>query len=410
MKILVLDPFAGISGDMFLGALLDAGLGEGWLRGFVEGLEIGAVGLQIEQVDRCGISCRRVVFDTPDEPAHRHLPDVLDIVRQSGAHATVKEAASAAFDRLAAAEAAVHGIAKERVHFHEVGALDAILDIMCGIAGVRELGAEACYTRPVGVGRGRIEIAHGEFPLPAPATMKLLEGMRVRETGWAAECTTPTGASILATLTAGRPPPEEFVILASGYGAGSRNPEDHPNCLRLLLAEAVPEGGTGEHLLLLQSDIDDLPSEYVPAARKSLLDSGALDAVTLPVAMKKGRPGVRMEALVPEERLQEVLQALFRTTSTIGARYWRVVRPALPRREDVVEWRGQRIRRKRVRLPNGEEREKLEYDDIERAAHALGIEPYELKLEVQTTAGTAPREAGSDLQKTDGVERRETNP
>lgn len=380
MRGLIFDPFAGISGDMILGALVDLGLGDDWLESFVHELGLGDIGVAVERVDRSGIACRRVRFELPEEHAHRHLRHVLEIVDRSSAPAEVKATAGAVFRRLAEAEAAVHGTSVEAVHFHEVGALDAILDVLCAVAGIAELGVEACYTRPVAVGTGYVDIAHGRFPLPAPATLKLLDGLPVRDTGFAGECTTPTGAAILATLTAGRAAPADFVVGPSGFGAGTRDPSDRPNCLRLVLGDVGDDNG---RLFVVQADIDDLPAEYVPPAQEALLLAGAVDAVTVPVSMKKGRPGLRLEALVPEPALDGVIDALFRNTTTIGARFWPIARHTLPRRIETIEWRGQPIRRKRVVLPDGAERVKPEYEDVVRAAEALGFTPNEARLALE---------------------------
>lgn len=361
---------------MILGGLVDLGLGPDWLKEFVASLGLGDLGVEVERTMRAGIACARVRFDLPEEHAHRHLRHVLEIVDRAETSPAVKEKAGRIFRRLAEAEAAIHGTTIEQVHFHEVGALDAILDVLCAVAGLEELGIEQCYTRTVAVGTGYVDIAHGRFPLPAPATLKLLEGLPVRDSGFAGECTTPTGAAILATLTEGRRPPPEMVVLRSGYGAGTRNPEGYPNCLRLITCEVVADD---DPLFLVQADVDDLIPEYAPPAQEALLEAGALDAVVMPIGMKKGRPGLRFEALVPGAGLEMVLSTLFRTTPTIGARYWPVNRPALERSEEVVEWRGERIRRKRVRLPGGEERTKPEYEDVLQAARALGITPYEVR-------------------------------
>src|SRR5690606_12956503 len=212
------------------------------------------------------------------------------------------------------------------------------------------------------------------------AALRLLEGLPVRDSGFPGECTTPTGAAILAELTGGRTAPDAFILHGSGFGAGTRDPEDRPHCLRLIAAELAQPAA---RLLLVQAANGDLPPEYAPPAVDAILAAGALDAVVSPVTMKKGRLGLRMEALVPESALDGVLAALFRATSTIGARYWPVVRPALPRAEAVREWRGQRIRFKQVRLPDGTHRSKPEYDDVVRAADALGLAPFQVRAALE---------------------------
>ena len=388
MRALIFDPFAGISGDMILGALVDLGLEPAWLDEFVGSLGFEGVGVVVERANRRGIDCGRVRFELPHEHAHRHLRHIVEIVERTHVPGTVKTRAIAAFTRLAEAEAGVHGTTVEKVHFHEVGALDAILDVLCAMAAIEHLGFEAFFTRPVALGSGWVEIEHGNFPVPAPATLKLLDGIPVADSGLSGECTTPTGAAILATLTGGRRPPEEVVIRRSGFGAGSRNPESHPNCLRLVACEVVAES---EGVIQVQADLDDLPPEYLPAAQAALIAAGALDAVVLSVGMKKGRPGFRLEALVREGGLDAVLDALFRTTTTIGVRHWKVQRTVLERQEERMQWGGQDVRVKRVRLPGGETRAKPEFDDVERAAEAVGLTPYEVRLAID--GGTKPADA-----------------
>jgi uncharacterized protein (TIGR00299 family) protein len=376
LRALIFDPFAGISGDMTLGALIDLGLDAEWLRAFVASLEFQSVDVRIERAVRRGISCGRVHFVLPHEHAHRHLRHVLAIIDAMKVSDAVKARASDAFRRLAEAEAKVHATTAENVHFHEVGALDAILDITCVMAGIHALGFESFFSRPVAVGHGWVEIEHGRFPVPAPATLELLQGFQVTGFELAGECTTPTGAAILAVLTGGKAPPDSVTVTATGFGAGSRDPADRPNCVRLI---AVDLSDAASELFLVQTDIDDLSPEYFPPAQDAILAAGALDVVLSHLAMKKGRPGVRIEALVPGHLLDAVLEALFVNTSTLGVRYWPVRRPALQRREETVEWRGQRIRRKRVRLPGGGERAKPEYEDVVRAAKELGLTPLEVR-------------------------------
>lgn len=376
MHTLIFDPFAGISGDMTLGALLDCGLAEAWLRDFVARMDVPGAQVRVERVRRCGIACTKLTFELPPEHAHRHLHQVLEIVERARTSARAKQRAADAFRRLAEAEAAVHGTTIDKVHFHEVGALDSILDVVCTMAAVEEMGFDACFTRPVATGSGWVDIAHGRFPVPAPATLRILEGIPVTGLDLEGECTTPTGAAIIAALTNGAAPPAHFVPRATGFGAGSRDPADRPNCLRVFAADVTH---AAESLLLVQADVDDLPPEYVPSALDALLAAGALDAVVVPISMKKGRPGARLEALSPEAALHGVVEAMFRATSTLGARFWPVTRPALTRREDVVDWRGQRIRRKHVTLPGGETRTKPEYEDVARAAAALGLTPWEVR-------------------------------
>lgn len=374
MRALIFDPFAGISGDMTLAALVDLGLPVEWLHDFVGGLGIAGVDLQAERVDRRGISCTMIRLGLPHEHAHRHLDDVVRIIERSGAGPTVRERAIDAFTRLAEAEAAVHGTTPDRVHFHEVGAVDAIVDIVGAMGACAELGFDAYYTRPVTLGRGWASMAHGNFPVPPPAVLRLLEGLAVRDPDFEGECTTPTGAAILQTLTHGEPPPATFTPVATGFGAGTRNPQDRPNCLRVVAAEI----GTGASTLwVAQADVDDMTPEYLPALIDAVLAAGALDCSVTPTLMKKGRPAFRVEVLVEPARWETVREAIFRGSSTIGVRRWAVEREALEREERGVEWRGQTIRIKSSRVPGGGRRTKPEYEDVVRAAAALGLTPLE---------------------------------
>ena len=373
MRGLIFDPFAGISGDMTVAALLDLGLPIDWLRGFVRGLDLGDIRVDAERVDRKGIAATRLVLGLPHEHAHRHLHHVVKIIEGTNAPAPVKDRAVQAFTLLAEAEAAVHGTTVEKVHFHEVGALDAIVDVLCAVAGCHEMGATAFYTRPVALGRGWVDMAHGNFPVPPPASMNLLKGIPVRDPAFEGECTTPTGAALLQALTGGAPPPAVFTPVATGFGAGTRDPQDRPNVLRLLLVDA--EGGADEGVVVVQCDVDDLPAEFVPPLLQAVLDAGAADCTAQPLVMKKGRPGVRIEAVADPARLEAVTAALFRGGTTIGMRFWPAGRRVLPRRTETVTWRGQEVRVKRSAIPGGGERAKPEFDDVARAAAALGITP-----------------------------------
>lgn len=368
---LIFDPFAGIAGDMIVAALVDLGLEEAWLREFVGSLGVGEVGVRVERVTRSGLACPRVMFDLPGETAHRHLHHVLEIIDRAAIPDGVKGTAGAVFRRLAAAESEVHGTTPERVHFHEVGALDAILDVLCVVAGLERLGYTSFFTRPVAVGHGWIEIAHGRFPVPAPATLKLLEGFELSGLELDGECATPTGAALLAELTGGRPAPASFRVGRAGHGAGTRDPAGHPNVLRLI--EAAPDPLAEGDVFVIQTDVDDLSPEYAPPALEAVLAAGALDASFVTLHMKKGRPGLRLEAQAAADALPRVLEAIFRHTPSIGIRYWPVTRPSLVRRESVVRWRGQEIRHKVVTLPDGAERAKPEFEDVQRAADTLGI-------------------------------------
>jgi uncharacterized protein (DUF111 family) len=262
------------------------------------------------------------------------------------------------------------------------------VDVLGAIAGCRELGFSEFYTRPAALGRGWAMMEHGNFPVPPPAVLKILRGMPVSDPEFDGECTTPTGATLLKVLTGGKAPPLTYTPGATGFGAGTRDPKDRPNCLRLIAIEPAAEE---RELIVLQADIDDLSPEYVPPLVAAVLEAGALDCTTTPVLMKKGRPGLRVEALTEPARMQAVSAALFRGSTSIGLRYWPVARQALERREETVLWRGQELRVKRSSLPGGGERAKPEFEDVARAASALGITPLEV-VRALAAEGIAPRE------------------
>ncbi len=371
MKIAILDPSHGISGDMTLGALVDLGVDPEWLMALPGALGLDGVVVHITDVKRGEIACKKVNFDIPPQPHGRHLKHITAIVAASAAPDDVKAAAMNAFTQLTAVEAAIHGTTVERVHLHEVGAVDAILDVVGSIWGFKLLGVEAIYSGPVTVGDGFVETAHGRMAVPTPATLRLLEGIPVRSgPEGAGELATPTGAVLVRVLSLGAPP-AAYTPLKSGYGAGTRDPAGRANALRVILA-TTDGAAERETLVLLACDVDDLSGEFVAGAAEALRDAGALDVTLLHSVMKKGRPGVRIEALCSSADADR-LEALLLTESTsIGVRRTIVTRRALPRRFLTVEVSGQAIRLKEVSLPGGSTRLKPEWDDVLRAARALG--------------------------------------
>ncbi len=377
-RSLIFDPFAGISGDMILGALLDVGLPADWLRGLVNDLPVRA-GIEIGQAARRSINALRVHVETSQPEPARHLDDVLEIIDQAPVPRSAQELATSAFRRLAEAEGEIHGISPDKVHFHEVGAADAIVDILGATAGVAELGVERCYTRPVAIGLGWVTAQHGALPIPAPATLKLLEGLPVSESHLEGELTTPTGAVLLSVLSQGRRAPSGYVPIRSGFGAGRRDPSSHPNCLRVILAALEMQDG----LCMVQADIDDMLPEYVPALREALEAAGALDVWMHSVQMKKGRSGLRVEALVRQNQRDEFARTLFSYSTTLGFRFWPVDREVLLRSTKTIEWRGFAIRVKTGFGAEGHVTCKPEYEDIEKAARALGLPALKVRQEVE---------------------------
>ena len=389
MRIAILDPAAGISGDMTLGALLSLGVPSAWLEGLPGRLGLAGVGVSVRDVVRCGVRCMQVEFAIPEQPHGRHVGELVRLVERAPVSEWVRERAVRAFRLVGEAEGRVHGVAPDQVHLHEVGAVDAVLDIVGAIEGFEQLGVDAIYTWPVAVGRGWIEAAHGALPVPAPATAILLEGLELAGGGGGGgpvegEATTPTGAALVRVLAAGAPP-ERWRLVKSGWGAGQRNPGHYPNALRVLLAERAAEAG---RVTLVATDLDDMSPEYVEPLRQALVAAGALDVQTWPVQMKKGRSGFRVEVVAPEELGDAVTAALFRHSTTAGVRRWVAERATLARRQVTVELAPQvAVRVKVLEQPDADGvRVKPEYEDVLAAARALGRPPLEVARVAQRDA------------------------
>jgi len=381
MRIAILDPAAGISGDMTLAALVSLGLPVSWLEELPARLGVGDVRVTVRDVRRSGITCKQVELAIPPQPHGRHVGELVRLVERAAISDWVKERAVRAFQLFGEAEGRVHGVAPEKVHLHEVGAVDAVLDIVGGIEGFERLGGEAVHHLPVAVGQGWVEAAHGRLPVPAPATAILLEGLEIASAGPVeGEATTPTGAVLLRVLSAGAPP-DRWRMVGSGWGAGQRDPKHYPNALRILLAEAASEAG---RVVLLATDVDDMSPEYVEPLRQALMQAGALDVQTWPVQMKKGRQGFRVEVMAPEALAEAVTAELFRHSTTAGVRRWVAERATLPRHQLTVRLDGVAVRVKV--LDGGSVRVKPEYDDVLAAAQALGRAPLDVARAVERDA------------------------
>ena len=372
MRAAILDPFSGISGDMTLGALVDVGLDADWLRALPATLGLDGVTVRIADVRRADIACKKVDFDIPPQPHGRHLRHIREIVAGAPAPESVKERADAAFTAIAEQEAAIHGTSVERVHLHEVGAVDAILDVVGSVWGLERLGIAHVYCGSISTGDGFVEAAHGTLPVPAPATLRLLEGHAIRPgPEGAGELVTPTGAALVRVLSAG-PPPREYVPVRSGFGAGTKEFKGRANALRVVIADVASAGDNLEELVQLAADIDDMSPEYLAAVADLLREAGALDVVLLPATMKRGRPGTRVEVLARPSAAAALEELLLTESTTIGVRRTALVRRALPRESRVVAVLGHRVAVKVVRLPNGRLRAKPEFGDVQRVAQQTG--------------------------------------
>jgi uncharacterized protein (TIGR00299 family) protein len=373
MRTAILDPFSGISGDMTLGALLAVGLDPRWLRELPSRMGLPQVTVDIREVLRGEIVCWKVDFDIPPQPHGRHIDQMRELVARSGAPAEVRERADRAFWCIAASEGEIHGMPAEQVHLHEVGAVDAILDIVGAVWGFSELGVEDVRCGVIRTGDGTVRAAHGLLPVPAPATLKLLEGHRVSPgPEGAGELVTPTGAALVHVLSTGAPP-VEYVPRRSGFGAGTKDFPGRANALRIVLAEVDAASlGSREIAVLVAADIDDMSPEYLAAVADLARADGALDAVLVGITMKKGRQGTRIEIVCRPEDASRFEALLLRETSTIGVRRAEVSRTVLPREEAVVDVLGHNVRLKVVTLSDGRRRAKPEFDDVQRVALATG--------------------------------------
>jgi hypothetical protein len=366
----ILEPFSGISGDMTLGALVAVGLDPEWLRALPLRLGLNGIGVRIETVQRSQIACIKVDFDIPPQPHGRHLRQIRQIVSQSEAPAEVRDKADAAFTAIAEVEAEIHGTTVDRVHLHEVGAVDAILDVVGAIWGLSEVGVSRVYCQSLTLGDGYVKTSHGLLPVPTPATMRLLEGHAVRMgPAGAGELVTPTGAALVRVLSEG--PAPAFTPRRSGFGAGTKDFPDRPNALRITLADVAVDAAV-ESLVVLATDVDDMSAEHVANAADALRGLGALDVTTMAVHMKKGRLGARIEVLARPASAGALEDALFELTTTIGVRRIPVERRALPRVHRTVDVLGHAVRVKVSTLPDGERRRKPEYEDVRVVSRATG--------------------------------------
>jgi len=371
MRAAILDPFSGIAGDMTLGAMLAVGLDPAWLRALPDTLGLRDIKVEIQEVIRGEIACQKVDFDIPPQPHGRHITEIRELVARSGAPEDVRRRADAAFTAIATAEGAIHGMPPEAVHLHEVGAVDAILDVVGVVWGLEQLGVERVFCGTIALGDGTVKAAHGILPVPAPATLKLLEGHPVRPGPEnSGELVTPTGAALVRVLSSG-PPPREYVPVTSGFGAGTKDFRGRANALRLILAD-VEGGETREDLIEIVCDIDDMNPEYLAATLDRARDRGAFDVTSFAAMMKHGRHGTRVEILCRPVDAGSLESLMLDETTSIGVRRRSVQRRALSRTVIRITVLGHEISAKVVALPNGSRRAKPEFVDVQRVALATG--------------------------------------
>ena len=368
MRTAYFDCIAGASGDMMLGALVDAGLPAAQLEAELAKLHLKDFHLHINRVSKNAFSAVKVDVHVHDDAPERHLADIRGVVEGSHLSDRVKETAIRIFTRICEAEAAIHDSTVEKVHLHEVGGVDAIVDVCGTLAGLEALGIEQVRVSPFPLGRGFVTGAHGQIPLPAPAALALMKGCPVTGTRIDAELVTPTGAAVLSEVAAGFGPIPALTLDAIGYGAGS-NDHEIPNVLRLIIGEAVGTSGLlTETLVQLETNLDDESPELVGHLAGHLLEAGALDVSVIPAQMKKGRPGVLLQVLAKPQHADALQHLLFHESSTLGVRRQEVQRDSLPRRSESVDTKFGRIRVKIATLPGGQSRVTPEYEDCRQAA------------------------------------------
>jgi uncharacterized protein (TIGR00299 family) protein len=381
MKTLYFDCFAGASGDMILGALVAAGADPAELRRQLSLLNVDGFGLDFETVSKSGLSANYARVHTAHEHKHRHLSHIRKIIEDSKLSDRVKQRAVAIFTRLAEAEAKVHNEPIEKVHFHEVGALDAIVDVVGAAICIDLLGVERFISSPIHVGSGTIEMAHGKFPVPPPAVTELLNGVPFYSTELKGELLTPTGAAIITTLCQDFGPIPEMKISKTGYGAGTRDYENFPNVLRVMVGET--EGKFAEEkLLMIETNIDDVSSQILGYVMEQAFELGARDCYFTPVQMKKNRPGVLVSILCEAEKKEELVDLLFRETTTIGIRSYEVSRRALERKIVTVETSYGPIDVKVAKLNGHIVNEMPEFEQCKEAAQKAGVAVKEVEATV----------------------------
>ena len=375
MKICYLDAFSGISGDMTVGALVDAGADAAALKSILETLGTGA-GFRFEKTARRGIAATKFHVDAEEGKRHRHLPGILDLITKSALAERAKRNASAVFERLGQAEAKVHGIPLEKVHFHEVGAVDYICDIAGACAALDLLGVDVVHSSAVNVGSGTVKTEHGVLPVPAPATLELLSGKPIYARGPCVELTTPTGAAIASTLAVDFGPLPPMRTNSSGYGAGTKDFPEHANVLRVLIGEASGAAETTT-VVVLEANIDDASPQVLGYAMERLLEAGALDVTLETVLMKKNRPGSLLRVIAKPENRDQLANLIFAETTTLGLRMYSAERRVKARRLVEIE-----TAHGKVRVKVSEDGSFApEYDDCRKLARESGVALKEILAE-----------------------------
>ncbi len=364
------DCFSGISGDMTLGALIDLGVPAEWLKRSLESIPLGGFDLAVTGVSRNGIHAKGVQVDAEDDAQSRYYADIRSLIEKSPLPTNVKKTSLDIFKKIAVAEAAIHDCPIEKVHFHEVGGIDAIVDIVGTALCVDYLKLEKIFASRIPLGRGFVECSHGTLPVPAPATLKILKGVPVYGTEIPHELVTPTGAAIVVTLAEsfGRMP--DMIVEKSGYGAGKRDLESIPNLLRIITGIAVDHqtGRQQDSIVMVETCIDDMNPEVFSFLMERLFAEGALDVYWIPVFMKKNRPGTMVQVLCCKDQKNAVIACILSETTSSGVRFYDVKRCILEREKITIDTVYGSLQAKLVVSPDGSERVVPEYEVCKKIA------------------------------------------
>ncbi len=382
------DCFAGVAGDMTIAALLDAGLDEEYLRTQLAALDLEGYRIRVWRSSRRGVAGTRFHVDVEADQPSRSYADIVEIIRHSALGASIKDWALAVFDLIADAEGKIHGKPKKRVHFHEVGAVDSIIDVVGASIGFEALGIDRMICSPLPMTRGFVNTAHGTLPTPAPATLEILKGTPVTSGRGSLELVTPTGAAIVSAFAESFGEYPAFVPSATGYGLGTSDPKEFPNALRVVLGEEKTDRENRDRVDLLECQVDDLDGRLLGSLMDRLFAQGALDVSYTPAQMKKNRPGTLIRALAPPNLTDALAETLLIHTTTLGVRVVRTERIIVPRSVETVETSLGTIRVKIVRLPNGRIERRPEFDDIRSLADRTGRSERELLAAIQREVDT----------------------
>jgi pyridinium-3,5-bisthiocarboxylic acid mononucleotide nickel chelatase len=370
MNLAYFDCFSGISGDMTLGALIDAGYDVARLRADLQSLQVPGWELSAEKVWKNGLAATYAKVKTQDQRKHRSLTDILEILNKSQLAPQVHDRATAIFQKLGEAEARVHDVRLDKIHFHEVGAVDALIDIVGACIGLQALGIDKLACSPLNVGGGTAKMAHGVLPVPAPATANLLQGKPTYSNGVQHELVTPTGAAIVATLCDFFGPQPPMTVSAIGYGAGTANLEGQPNVLRIMIGQSAekPVPGYDEEVSVIEANLDDMNPQIYGYFQERALAAGALDVYTTPVQMKKNRPGTLLTVLCKPQDANALTSLIFAETTTFGVRTTTAQRRILPREHVSVTTAYGAVRMKLSRVNGRIQHAAPEFDDCRKLA------------------------------------------